>query len=284
MFKYDKGGRVLEAVAPKASSQYAYGSSGELLEETNDAHSFKFEYDPTGLLLAINYPDKSRVTFEYDLDKRLARVSDWSGATTSFRQELDDRSAATSWPNGLSMTATLAASGTPLRTLTRNVRSGVPLYETLSTFDVQGRLASHADSEFGKRDYRYDLESQLLTVRAGTGEAVESFSHDPAGNRQSINGNSVVVGAGNRMLSTWNARCGGINRAGGELRPVIGADGQPTGDWIMDNSSSNSFARSDGTRSTPENLQASKQLLQESGMDTSNIQLQDWDGNSVLGD
>jgi RHS repeat-associated protein len=73
----------------------------------------------------------------------------------------------------------------------------------------------------------------------------------------------------------------GTNRAGGELVPVMDENGQPTGKWIMNNDSSNTFMRSDGVESTPDNLRASKQVMQQSGMDTSNFQLQDYNGNPI---
>jgi RHS repeat-associated protein len=206
-FKYDGAGRVIAAESRQAASSYRYGDAGELLEETNGGHSFKFEYDPTGLLLSIEYPDQSRVAFEYDLDKRISRITDWSGAGTTFQRALDDRSEATRLPNGLETAVKLTAAGKPQRTSTRSTRSGAVLYETQAAFDVQGRVASLADSEFGKRDYSYDAESQLLAVRAGTGETLEWFSYDPAGNRVSNSGNRVELGSGNRLLSAWNARC-----------------------------------------------------------------------------
>jgi RHS repeat-associated protein len=207
-FKYDDAGRVIAAENQNAASSFRYGDEGELLEETTGAHSFKFEYDPTGLLLSIEYPDQSRVAFEYDLDKRLARIIDWTGTGTSFQRALDDRSEAIRWPNGLETAVALTPAGKPEHTSTRDIRSGAMSYETQAAFDVQGRIVSLADSEFGKREYSYDAESQLLAVRAGTGEALEWFSYDPAGNRSSNNGNRVELGSGNRLLSAWNARCG----------------------------------------------------------------------------
>lgn len=206
-FAYDGRGRLAAAEHASAASSYRYGDGGELLQETNGAHSFKFEYDPTGLLLSIEYPDQSRVAFEYDLDKRLARITDWSGAGSSFRRALDDRAESTSLPNGLETATTLTPAGQPERTLTRNARSGAVLYEAQAVFDVQGRLVSLADSELGKRVYSYDAESQLLAVHTGTGQALEWYSYDAAGNRSSINGNRVELGPGNRLLSAWNARC-----------------------------------------------------------------------------
>ena len=77
----------------------------------------------------------------------------------------------------------------------------------------------------------------------------------------------------------------GVNRAGGELKPQYGPDGTCTG-WEMNNESSNSFpnTRNDGVASTPDNLRASKELMQQGGMDTSNFNLVDYNGNPVSGD
>jgi RHS repeat-associated protein len=72
----------------------------------------------------------------------------------------------------------------------------------------------------------------------------------------------------------------GVNRAGGELIPQFDENGNHTG-WKMNNDSSNTFARSDGTRSSPDNLRAAKELMKEGGMDTSNIELETFDNQPV---
>jgi hypothetical protein len=76
-----------------------------------------------------------------------------------------------------------------------------------------------------------------------------------------------------------NGQSRGVARAGGELIPVQGADGNWT--WIMDNESSFSLNRADGAVSTPENLKAAKQLMEESGLDTSGFTLEDYNGDPV---
>jgi hypothetical protein len=58
----------------------------------------------------------------------------------------------------------------------------------------------------------------------------------------------------------------GPARSGGELN-----FNRETGRWEMDNNSSYTFARSDGKTGTPDNLNASKDLMNQGGMDTSNI-------------
>jgi hypothetical protein len=76
----------------------------------------------------------------------------------------------------------------------------------------------------------------------------------------------------------------GVARAGGELRPVLDGNGKPTGEWIMDNSSSYTFQRADGIVSPSDSLRASKELLQQAGVDTSHVTLQEYTGKPLSGD
>jgi hypothetical protein len=62
----------------------------------------------------------------------------------------------------------------------------------------------------------------------------------------------------------------GIARAGGELNYDNDA-----GNWVLDNQSSYTFNRADNSVSSPDNLAASKDLLQQSGTDVSNLQTND---------
>jgi len=66
----------------------------------------------------------------------------------------------------------------------------------------------------------------------------------------------------------------GSARAGGELRAETGADGKPTGRWIMNDDSSYSFARMDGAKHGMPQLAAAKRLLEMAGTDVSKIVLE----------
>jgi len=62
----------------------------------------------------------------------------------------------------------------------------------------------------------------------------------------------------------------GPARGGGELKVARDSEGgSPT--WVMNNESSYTFAREDGTTTTGDNLQAAHDLLTQSGSDTSNV-------------
>ncbi|MGA3190497.1 MAG: RHS repeat-associated core domain-containing protein [Bryobacteraceae bacterium] len=63
----------------------------------------------------------------------------------------------------------------------------------------------------------------------------------------------------------------GPARAGGELRSINDSDGNPTGMWEMNNDSSYTFNRTDEQTGTQDNLDASHDLLTQSGTDTSKI-------------
>ena len=63
----------------------------------------------------------------------------------------------------------------------------------------------------------------------------------------------------------------GAARAGGELRGELGADGKPTGRWIMNNDSSYTFNRTDAKQLGGTSLDAAYRLLKATGTDTSKI-------------
>jgi len=63
----------------------------------------------------------------------------------------------------------------------------------------------------------------------------------------------------------------GPARAGGQLRAEFGADGTPTGNWILDGDSSYMFNRADDLMQGPKSLEAVKKLLAATGTDVSRI-------------
>jgi hypothetical protein len=63
----------------------------------------------------------------------------------------------------------------------------------------------------------------------------------------------------------------GVARAGGELHPEMDASGRHTGRWMMDNNSSYTFARLDGTELTRSELEAALRLLGTTGTDISKL-------------
>lgn len=63
----------------------------------------------------------------------------------------------------------------------------------------------------------------------------------------------------------------GVARAGGELHAEMGADGKPTGRWIMDANSSYSFARLDYVKLGTAELEAAHSLLGTTGTDITKI-------------
>lgn len=87
--------------------------------------------------------------------------------------------------------------------------------------------------------------------------------------------------AGETMLKHGDLKPGpaggsrGIARAGGELHAEIGANGQPTGNWIMDHESSYAYehTRVDGVGLGKPQLEAARQVLGAAGTDISKVKL-----------
>lgn len=204
-YEYDDHGRMLAATGPHGSLNYAYGEDGRLLSETHDGQTFKFEYDPTGLLSGMEYPDGTRAAFGYDADKRLNAVS-WGEISVALTHDLVDKRRSISTPQ-FQTEVELHPSGKPSRVTVTQRRSQVVQFDTHYAYDVQGRLASRKDQQHGEERFHYDAESQLLGVSNAAGQWRETFAYDAAGNRQHTSGQNVSVLSGNRLHSQGDYEC-----------------------------------------------------------------------------
>ncbi|MGC4095114.1 MAG: RHS repeat-associated core domain-containing protein [Polyangiaceae bacterium] len=196
-FERDNKGRILAAVGPTSQTTFIYNDHGLPVEETTNGKTFRFEYDATDLLVALEYPDGSRVSFTYDEDKRIATCTDWQGGTTHFTYDVPDRTIARRTPNDLTQHAVLHSCGKAERIAITGPQGNV-LADSQFAYDTDLRLAARIDVGGERRDFVYDAESQLLGVHSRQ-QWLEHYAYDPAGNRSASHWGSTVVAPGNRI-------------------------------------------------------------------------------------
>ncbi len=202
---YDDAGRLTLAEGPEGVCSYEYSEEGRLLSETTGDQKFTFEYDARGLLAVTQYPDGTRAEFTYDPDRRLSHAR-WGGASISFGYDSSERGRSLTTPR-LKTQVDFASSGKPTRINVSDVATQGSAFETVFEHDVQGRLVTKRDSNYGEKRFSYDAESQLLGVADEQGQWRETFGYDAAGNRSFTSGYNVNVAKGNRLLAQGDTQC-----------------------------------------------------------------------------
>jgi len=196
-FVRDEKGRVLEASGPGSKTAFIYNAHGLPVEETTNGRTFRFEYDATNLLIAIEYPDGSRVSFTYDEDARILECTDWQGGSTLFVYDSKGREVTRRTPNGVTQYSRLHACGKPERLAVVGPQGSI-LADSQFSYDVATRLTTRVDSGGARRDFVYDAESQLLGVHSQQ-QWIEHYAYDLAGNRIASHDGAALVAPGNRI-------------------------------------------------------------------------------------
>lgn len=196
-FVRDDKNRITEAIGPGANTKFTYDGQGLPVEETTNGETFRMEYDASGLLTALEYPDKTRVSFLYDEDKRLVGCNDWTGGTTHFAHD-GDRTVTVRTPNRITQQVLLHQNGKPERVRLSEDAHGRVLADTQLEYDIQQRLFSRTEFGYERRNYVYDAESQLTGVYAGD-RWLEYYAYDPTGNRAASHRGPATVESGNRL-------------------------------------------------------------------------------------
>ena len=104
-------GRITCYTSPEGAVSYTYDANGNVLTVT-DSHGtitgtydalnrvssytdtygkvIRYEYDAVGKLPKIIYPDNTAVTYAYDANHNLIRVTDWANRVTSYHLRAKD--------------------------------------------------------------------------------------------------------------------------------------------------------------------------------------------------
>ena len=238
-FTYDEAGNLLRRLYSDGTDlQYSYDDNNRLVAATGlalaydaegritDSNGLSIARDSMGRIAAVTYAPGKTVTYEYNSQGLLSRLTDWLGGVTQFSYDQARQLSSITRPNGVTTQYTYAAdgrlagiteTGANLNTsiqLTRDTdgkvvsarrdlpRAPVPAPTTQDltydaahqinsfTYDQMGRLVSD-----GTRTYTWDLASRLTGFRNGGGTG--SFQYDALG--------LMITGARNYV---WNYALG----------------------------------------------------------------------------
>ena len=79
IYEFDAINRLVTAEANGIEVQRTYDTLSRLLEEDQDGHMIKYEYDPRGVVSDIHYPSDESLHTEFDDDGQIAKVVDGDG-------------------------------------------------------------------------------------------------------------------------------------------------------------------------------------------------------------
>lgn len=146
-----------------AAFDYTYDDNGHVSTQTTAEGTERYEYDADGQLTAVDYPDGSRETFEYDAaGNRIARTRTGEGRTEYEINEFNQVVSAT------------AADGSVTR------------YD----YDADGNLVRKAAPGAPAVVYAYDVQNRLVSVREeAAGGLAWSCAYDVFGNRVRVTEN-----------------------------------------------------------------------------------------------
>ncbi len=192
VFFYDEGingkGRLTGISQADETYTFSYDTAGRMIrsERITDLISFvtTYEYDSSGLLTDMAYPDGRSVTYERDAAGNITRVTTTKdGSFQVLTEEVAYR------PFGPLATMTLGSGQQVTKTFDLNYRpvsiNALGILEQSLTYDVVGRITGITDLLDSSRDqsFGYDLAGRLLSAQGPYGSL--TFTYDKTGNRLS---------------------------------------------------------------------------------------------------
>ncbi len=204
-YAYDRDGDRTSMTDGTGTTSYLYDAAGQLLEAKNGpGATVAYEYDHSGHVVKLTYPNGKAITQVYDGAGRLSSVTDWLGRRTSFLFDADGNLLSRVLPNGNVVATTFDAAGLPTG-MSVGTSSSTPLASITYRRDVDGRIVKRSESGAiaGAVNYAYDSNGRLKTADAQT------FRFDAADNLVGNDVNDQVFNATDQLTSLTNA-AGGV--------------------------------------------------------------------------
>ena len=234
-FTYNAVGSVLSCNNSTASESFTYDAMDRLVSATTVVNglSVKNEWlrDAGGLVTNIVYGSGKKLSKEYDIEGRLARVSDWLGHSWTFAWDGAGRLVGLSSPDGRVRTQTYDAAGRLVslqvgdvighsleydlagRKTTDNITAGaMPIPSerrvALNVFDSADRIVSSTvklgNGSTRTESFTYDKNDAMINATAN-GESV-SFRYDANGALAGFSPNGAEISfaydaLGNRVIA-----------------------------------------------------------------------------------
>ena len=198
-FAYDSNGNCSSVINDHSTIFYAYDNRNRLVSTTQQidgvGYTFAYNYDVTGSLVSLNYPNGTVITGVYDDLNRLTSVENYA----EFTYSVDSLPETMTYSNGVVTTLdydqchrpvsiTAEKGGIELLHLEYDYDSASNVVQLLNRWlDPMTQLQQTTTESFG-----YDALDRLISASNGYGTV--SFSCDAVGNRmqQIINGETTA--------------------------------------------------------------------------------------------
>jgi RHS repeat-associated protein len=204
-YTYNADGRLKKVDNGNAKLTYTYDELGRLRSETNDLsalvpglspHTVGYRYDALGRRSDLVYPDRTKVSFDYDARSRLTTIDTQSGGRTplaTYAYDAQGRIEKLTRDNGVASTYSYDMAG-QLTDITHK-NGGTVLARSAYTLDVLGRRTAQTREDGITETYGYDTTSQLTSAdygatsplaKAASPVSRETFAYDALGNRTQV--------------------------------------------------------------------------------------------------
>ena len=175
-FTYNQFGEPLTFVNQEGyTTGYQYDQSDNLLEQTNpDGTTQQYVYNPLGEVTSSTDPDGQTITYAYNQNGQLTAENLPGGTSDSYTYDSHGNMLTADGPGG-DWSFTYNSQNLPTTI--------VEPYGTLTVrYGVDGNITQMVDQTGFTTNYEYDAVGRLSELTDGSGNLIESYSYDPAGN------------------------------------------------------------------------------------------------------
>jgi RHS repeat-associated protein len=175
--EYDADGNRTELFDGTGTSTYSYDSLNRMTGTTDGSEAtVSYEYDLTGHVIGVIYPNGKKVTRAYDPAGKLTSVEDWLGHTTKFSYSSDSNLEKELYPNSV-VTQRQYDNADRLTSIT-DTKGATQLATFNYTRDATGQLASES-IENGESEAVSFTRNSLDQLTAANGTP---YGYDAANN------------------------------------------------------------------------------------------------------
>ena len=137
---------------------------------------YRYSYDPdTGVLLTSTDPEQNVTAYEYDVNRRLARIRDPLQHQSAIEYDIQGNPNKITDPLGNSIEMITDAAG-------RIIRTSDPLgNDTRADYNSLNQLTKITDAVQGETRFNFDGRNNLASVVNPSNSTIESYGYDPLG-------------------------------------------------------------------------------------------------------
>jgi len=196
-YTYDANGNMTSETDPLGYSiHFTYNSLGKPLTFVNqEGYTTTYQYDANGNLIETTNPDGTTQQYVYNTLGEVTSSTDADGQTITYAYNTNAQLTAENLPGGTSDTYTYDSHGNMLTakgpggnwSFTYNSQNlPTTITEPNGTLTVQygidGNITQMVDQTGFTVNYLYDSVGRLSELTDASGNLIESYSYDPAGN------------------------------------------------------------------------------------------------------